>query len=53
MNINENYLNLPEVAETGELDKFEYNSAATPYRTTQIYRISYDTNLSKDFNQPK
>ncbi len=40
------FLNLPEMEDTGEMEKFEYNSAATPFRTTQVYKISYDTNLS-------
>ncbi len=48
----DDYLNLPELGETGEMEKFEYNSAATPYRITQVYKISYDTNLSKDNSQP-
>lgn len=51
MSVNDDYLNLPEVVEAGEMEKFEYDIAATPYRTTQIYKISYDTNLSKDNNQ--
>ena len=44
----DDYLNLLEVGESGEMEKFEYNCAATPYRITQVYKISYDTNLSKD-----
>lgn len=48
----DDYLNLPELGESSEMEKFEYNSAATPYRITQVYRISYDTNLSKDNSQP-
>ena len=51
MNEQEVYLNLPEVGEVAEMEKFEYDSAATPYRTTQVYRISYDTNISKDKSQ--
>ncbi len=48
----ENYLNLPDFGDSGEIEKFEYNSTATPYRITQVYKISYDTNLSQDNTQP-
>ncbi len=48
----DDFLNLPELEESGEMEKFEYNSAATPYRITQVYKSSYDTNLSKDNSQP-
>lgn len=53
MNNNDEYLNIPkeESDNTGEEEKFVYDNAATPYRTTQIYKISYDTNLSKDINK--
>ena len=53
MSSDENFLNMPEVADSGEMEKFEYNSAATPYRISQIYKISYDANLSQDINQPE
>lgn len=54
MNDTELFLNLPkEVAENEVTDLFNYDSAATPYRTTQFYRISYDTNLSQDLNKPE
>lgn len=47
----DDYLNLPELGDSDEMEKFEYNSAATPYRITQVYKISYDTNLGKDNGQ--
>ena len=53
MNDLEEYLNVPEEGEMEEMEMFEYDYAATPYRTTQVYKISYDNNLSKNDNQPK
>ena len=46
----EEYLNLSEVDEVDEMEQFVYDSAATPKRTIQLYKISYEPNLSKNAN---
>lgn len=47
------YLDFPHDAEddSDQVKDFVYDSAATPYRISQIYKISYDANLSQDIDK--
>jgi hypothetical protein len=47
------YLNIPHDAEedSEQVEDFKYDNAATPYRISQIYKISYDANLSQDIDK--
>lgn len=49
------YLNFPQDVDesSDQVKDFVYDNAATPYRISQIYKISYDTNLSQNIDKPR
>ena len=42
------YLNIPDIRNTSEGESYRYDSAATPFRKTLLYEVSYVTDNSKN-----